>query len=118
MPGSCDRSTFTGILPTAEDEAIIRFFGYDATGFLSDAYDVRITLESTDPNIKLCVYRHDTGSHATECYFDNESCPSNRSYRKDGSFGRDDSADYVIKVYRENGTAPTCTPYTLFIRNG
>ncbi|MCA9549102.1 MAG: choice-of-anchor D domain-containing protein [Myxococcales bacterium] len=113
-----DRSTFTGILPTAEDEDIIRFFGYDATGFLSDAYDVRITLESTDPNIKLCVYRHDTGSHATECYFDNESCPSNRSYRKDGSFGRDDSADYVIKVYRENGTAPTCTPYTLFIRNG
>lgn len=113
-----DSTTFQGILPTMEDEDVIRFFGYDATGFLSDDYDVRVTLQSADPSIRFCVYRHDTDTHLTECFFENESCPGNRSYRKDGSFGRDDSADYIIKVFRENGAAPSCTPYTLFIRNG
>lgn len=113
-----DRTTFQGILPEDTDEDVIRFFGYDATGFFSDDYDVRVTLQSADPSIRFCVYRHDTDTHLTECFFENESCPSDRSYRKDGSFGRDDSADYIIKVFRENGAAPSCTPYTLFIRNG
>ncbi len=113
-----DSATFTGILPTGEDEDVIRFFANDTTGFFSEKYDVRVTMQSADPSIRFCVYRHDTGDHLTECYFDNESCPTNRSYRRDGSLGPDDSADYVIKVFRENGAAPACTPYTLFVRNG
>lgn len=113
-----DSATFTGILPTGEDEDVIRFFANDTTGFFSEKYDVRVTMQSADPSIRFCVYRHDTGDHLTECYFDNESCPTNRSYRRDGSLGPDDSADYVVKVFRENGAAPACTPYTLFVRNG
>lgn len=113
-----DSATFRGILPTGEDEDVVRFFAYDAFSFGSDDFDVRISLQSADPSIRFCVYRHQTSDHLTECFFDNEDCPSNLSYRRDGSSGPNDSGDYTIKVYRENGAAPTCTPFTLFVRNG
>lgn len=116
--GNEDRATFTGIVPADDDVDIIRFFGADESQFLSDDYDVRVTLESTDPGIGFCIYYHETGDHSSECYFNNETCPTDRSYRRDGSLGPDDSADYVIKVYRLPGSAPTCTTYTVFARNG
>ncbi|MBK6689985.1 MAG: choice-of-anchor D domain-containing protein [Deltaproteobacteria bacterium] len=116
--GNNDRATFTGIVPADDDVDIIRFFGADETQFLTDDFDVRVTLESTDPGIGLCVYYHETGNHSQECYFNNENCPTDRSYRRDGSLGPDDSADFVIKVFRLPGSAPTCTTYTVFARNG
>ncbi|MEQ9498336.1 MAG: choice-of-anchor D domain-containing protein [Deltaproteobacteria bacterium] len=113
-----DRTSFTGLIHAEDDIDMIRFFGEDKTNFFSDDFDVRVTLDSADPNIKFCVYRHDTGNHLTECFLENESCPGNRSYRRDGDLGPDDSADFVVKIFREPGTAASCTPYTVFIRNG
>lgn len=110
--------TFTGIIPTADDVDIIRFFGEDASQFLSDDYDVRITLNSADPGIQFCVYRFGTSAHQNECFFTGENCPANRSYRHDGSTGPDDSSDYTIKIFRTQSSEPSCIPYTVFMRNG
>ena len=113
-----DRGTFTGILPTVDDVDVIRFFGSDEFNFPSDDFDVRVTLESTDPSIQFCAYRHETSTHLNECFWENERCPTNRSFRRDGDSGESDDADFTIKVFRTAGAAPSCTPYTLFIRNG
>ncbi len=113
-----DSATYTGILPEDGDEDVIRFFGKDKTDFLSEDFDVRISMQSTDPDISFCVYRHETGDHTSECFFENERCPANRSYRRDGRLGPSDDADFIIKVFREPSAAPTCTSYTLFMRNG
>ncbi|MFT3835588.1 MAG: choice-of-anchor D domain-containing protein [Myxococcaceae bacterium] len=111
-----DSTTYQGLIPTADDVDLIRFFGNDQTGFFSDAYDVRIRLDSADPGISMCVYKN--GGHQSDCFFSNQACPQNRYYEDDGSFGTDDSSDYIIKVYRTMSTAPTCTSYTIFASNG
>jgi hypothetical protein len=116
--GNGDAATFTGIIHSEEDVDIVTFWANDETQIFSDDFDVRISLESSDPGIQLCVYYHETGGHSNECYFENETCPTNRSYRRDGSLGPDDSADFVIKVLRTPGSAPTCSSYTIFARNG
>ena len=110
--------TFRGILPEDGDEDVIRFFAYDRSEFFDDDFDVRVSLESTDPSIQFCIHRHRTDRHLNECHFGGENCPTRRSFRDDGAFGTDDSADYIIEIRRQGGVAPTCTPYTLFVRNG
>ncbi len=112
-----DRATFTGIIPEMGDVDIIRFHARDASQFLKDDFDVRINLESSDPGIRMCIYRHDTEGHLTECFLENERC-NVRSYRKDGSLGREDGADFVIRIFRAPNSAPTCTSYSIFMRNG
>ena len=109
----------TGILPVDGDVDVIRFFAEDGNdiGF-SDSFDVRVSLSSSDPNIKMCVYHHENGSHQTSCEWTDETCPQNNSYEKDGSWGSGDDADFIVKVYRVDGAAPTCTPYTVFMSNG
>ncbi|MBX5480474.1 MAG: choice-of-anchor D domain-containing protein [Myxococcaceae bacterium] len=113
-----DQAQRTGIVPLTDDVDLYRFYGKDATSVFGEDYKVKIRLDSADPNIRMCVYRHDTGSHDSDCYFSNESCPSNRSYQKNGSYGAEDGADYIIKVFRDPGVGPTCTAYTLFMSNG
>ncbi len=112
------QTSHTGIVPLTDDVDIIRFFAEDAFQFLSDDFDVRIRLDSADPNIQMCVYRHNTGAHENDCFFSNEACPSNRTYRRDSSGAGDDSADFIIKVYRNKNAPPTCTAYTVFMSNG
>ena len=109
------RQNASGIISTADDQDLYRFFGLDETQFLSDDYDVRIRLESGDPGIEMCVYRHDVAAHESACLFENETC--GRSYRRDGSWPGDDSADYIIRVRRTQSSAPTCIPYTVFMSN-
>ena len=111
------RATFLGVVPEEGDVDLLRFFAYDESGFFTDAYDVRVRLDSDDPSLRLCVYRHDTDRRLSECFFENESCPVDRQFRREGSFGRDDSADYIVRVFREPNEAPTCTPYTLTVSN-
>jgi hypothetical protein len=113
-----DRASYTGILPSETDVDVIRFFGNDGFQFGSDDYDVRVTMESTDPGIQFCVYRHETGDHLSECFWENERCTPDRAFRHDGSSGPTDSSDYSVKVFRDPTIPPTCTSYTLFIRNG
>jgi hypothetical protein len=110
-------TSVTGIIHSETDVDFIRFFSSDGFQFLSDGYDVRINLSSGDPNITMCVYRYDTSSNVNECYLNNETC-NTRSYRRTGSWTRDDSAMYYIKVFRKPNTAATCTPYTVYMQNG
>jgi hypothetical protein len=112
-----DRTSVTGVLPTTDDIDMYVMFGKDDGGSIfSDAYDVRINIQSADPNIKMCVYRHGTSAHLNQCFFEGETCTT--SYERTGSVGTDDSCDYTIKVFRAPSTAPTCTPYTIFLSNG
>jgi hypothetical protein len=112
-------TTFTGIIPTPDDIDLVEFYGNDQTGFFSDAYDVKIRLDSADPGIQMCVYHHGGSQPAAgTCFFSDEVCPANRYYEKNGSWGTDDSADYVIKVFRTPQSTPTCSTYTLFMSNG
>lgn len=113
--------THVGIIPSEDDVDVIRFHAEDAGGagqVFGDDFDVKVRLDSSDPNILFCIYRHKTKSHVSECYWTEENCPASRSYRKDGSYGSEDGADFIVKVYRKAGTAPTCTSYTLFMSNG
>mgnify|MGYP006289981797 CR=1 FL=1 len=109
--------SFTGVVPDAGDVDVIRFHARDSTQFLSDDFDVRLDLRSNDPGIRMCVYRHDTENHVNECVLENRRCGARR-YRHDGSFGREDGADFVVEVSRSAGSTPSCTTYTLFARNG
>jgi hypothetical protein len=111
-------SNYTGIIPTAADVDLVRFFADDTFMVFSDSYDVKVRLESGDPGISFCVYRTDTANHQSDCFFSNEVCPTNRSFEKNSSGASDDSADYVIKVFRTASSTATCTPYTLFVSNG
>lgn len=107
----------TGMVPLADDVDWIRFHAEDATNVFGDDFDVRITLNSADPNIDMCVYRHRTTGHDSACYMEGESCGS-RSYRRDGSLGSEDGADFDIKIFRRANAAPTCTTYTVNMSNG
>ncbi len=110
--------THLGIVPSEDDVDVIRFHAEDANQVFSEAFDVKVSLSSADPNIMFCIYRKGTANHLNECYWTEENCPSNRSYRKDGSYGSEDGADFIVKVFRRASTAPTCTTYTVFMSNG
>ena len=108
----------TGIIHSTDDEDWVRFFGEDRSQVFSDDYDVRITLSSADPNISMCVSRYDTSTSVNECYTSSNMQCGIRSFRKDGSYGREDGAMYYIKIYRNPTNAATCTPYTVYMQNG
>lgn len=107
----------TGIIATATDEDYIIFYAQDDTQIFSDDYDVRIAMTSADPNITMCVSRYDTGTSVNECYPDSNKTCGIRSYRHDGSLGREDGAMFYLKIYRATG-GPTCTSYTVSMQNG
>jgi hypothetical protein len=118
LPDGGARANFSGIVPTADDVDIVRFFALDESNVFSDDFDVRVRLESPDPGIEFCIYRYNVGAHENACILENESCPgAARSYRRDGDIGPDDSADFTVKVFRRQSTVPTCTNYTVFISN-
>jgi hypothetical protein len=95
----------------------IRFHAEDATNVFSDDFDVRINLSTTDPDIEMCIYRKGGTSHDTSCYQQGETCGI-RSYRRDGSIGSEDGADFDIKIRRRENSAGQCTTYTLTMSNG
>ncbi len=119
--GSIDDSgqslSFTGVIHTEDDVDVIRFHARDRTQFLRDDFDVRIELRSADPDIEMCIYRHDTENHRPECVLENRSCGS-RTYRRQGRLGREDGADFVLEISRRPGSVPTCINYSVFARNG
>ncbi|MBL8913895.1 MAG: hypothetical protein JNM17_24545, partial [Archangium sp.] len=107
----------TGLIATATDEDYIIFYAQDDSQIFSDDYDVRISMTSADPNITMCVSRYDTGTSVNECYPDSNKTCGIRSYRHDGSLGREDGAMFYLKIYRATG-GPTCTSYTVSMQNG
>jgi hypothetical protein len=107
----------TGLIATDTDEDYVIFYAQDDTQIFSDDYDVRVTLSSADPNITMCVSRYDTGTSVNECYADSNKTCGIRTYRHDGSLGREDGAMFYLKIYRTPGAA-TCTPYTVYMSNG
>lgn len=115
---SGDQDNFTGIVHDTSDVDLIRFWAEDGNNVFGDDFDVKISLSSNDPAIQMCVYRSRTTSVQNECFFSEEVCPSGRYYRKDGSLGTSDDAEFIIKVTRLVSSAPSCTPYTVFASNG
>lgn len=108
----------TGLIPTADDEDYIYFYAKDESQFFGEDFDVNINLSSSDPGITMCVSRYDTGNSVNECYPDSNKVCGIRSLRRDGTYGSEDGAMFYIKVYRTASTTPTCTPYTVTMRNG
>ena len=118
LPDNGASATWTGLLPITADVDLIKFHADDQNQFFSDDFDVRISLSSADPGISLCIYRHETKDGENDCFFTEETCPADRQYRKDGSYGTEDGADFVIKVFRTASSVPACIPYTVFMKNG
>ncbi|MBM4377722.1 MAG: choice-of-anchor D domain-containing protein [Deltaproteobacteria bacterium] len=118
LPDNGASATWTGLLPITGDVDLIKFHANDNNQFFYDDFDVRISLSSADPGISLCIYRHGTADGENDCFFTEETCPADRQYRKDGSFGTEDGADFVLKVFRTASSVPACIPYTVFMRNG
>lgn len=110
-------SQYTGLIALAGDIDLVTFTGEDKGQIFGDDYDVKITLNSSDPGIRMCVYRNGGRNLPGNCFFSGEVCPSNRFYRHDGSYGSGDDSDYIVKIFRDPQAAPTCTPYTLFVSN-
>ncbi len=118
-------ATYTGIIHATypsgtriDDVDYISFYAEDASQVFGEDYDVRIDLTSADPGIFMCVSRRDSASYlpVSECG-GSESCGL-RTFRRDGSYGSEDGARYTIKVYRTASSTPSCTPYTVSMRNG
>ncbi|MDX2010209.1 MAG: choice-of-anchor D domain-containing protein [Myxococcaceae bacterium] len=107
----------TGMVPTEDDVDWVGFYAEDANNVFGDDFDVRINLTASDPNIVMCVYRQRSTARQGLCSMNEATCDI-RSYRKDGSLGTDDGADFDIKVYRRANSAPTCTTYSLSMQNG
>ncbi|MCA2979622.1 MAG: choice-of-anchor D domain-containing protein [Myxococcaceae bacterium] len=107
----------TGMIPTPDDVDWVSFYAEDANNLFGDDFDVRITLTASDPNIVMCVYRQRSSARQGLCSMNEATCDV-RSYRRDGSLGTDDGADFDIKVYRRANSAPTCTTYALSMQNG
>ncbi|MEN9797433.1 MAG: hypothetical protein RL653_1129 [Pseudomonadota bacterium] len=118
LPDDGSSATWTGLVPTASDVDLIKFHAEDVNQFFSDDFDVNISLSSADPGISVCIYRHPTADGENDCFFTEETCPGNRTYRRDGSYGTEDGADFVIKVFRNASSVPACIPYTVFMKNG
>ncbi len=110
-------ANFSGVVPTADDVDFVRMHGKDDSQLWGEQFDVRIRLDSADPSVTMCVYRHDTANHVSECFLENETCGI-RSYSRDGDYGSEDGADFVIKVYRPAGSPGSCASYTLSMSNG
>ncbi|MGQ0506636.1 MAG: choice-of-anchor D domain-containing protein, partial [Myxococcaceae bacterium] len=112
------RANVTGALPDTGDVDLIRFYAEDAFALFSDNFDATVQLQSSDPDIRMCIYTYPAGEHSDECFFTAELCPGNNFYqRKSGGAGAD-GADILVKVFRIANTAPTCAPYTLLLGNG
>lgn len=118
--GDGDQASFTGIIPTRGDIDVLRFFGEDGSQLFSEKFKVKVRLASSDPGIGMCVYRADSATHQSDCFFTNEVCPASNYYEKGGSWGSEDGADFIVKVTRLASTtaSATCTPYTVFMSNG
>ena len=116
LPDDGRRVAAVGIVPELGDQDLFRFHAQDEAQLFADAYDVRVQLETADPDLEMCVYRHPTGTPRPECVFENETC--GRRFRRDGTLVSDDAADYLVRVRRRPGAAPTCTAYILRVRNG
>ena len=119
LSDSGQSSSLTGNIPTAADVDVIHFFGKDEGGLgelFGDDFDVRINLNSADPGISMCVSRSGGGSSAQGCAISNETC--GRSFRRDGSYGSEDGADFSIRIFRTASTMPVCTSYTVLMSNG
>lgn len=111
-------SNHTGLIHAPTDEDWILFFGKDESQVFGEDYDVRISLTSADPDISMCVSRHDTASSTTDCFPDSNKVCGLRSFRRDGNYGSEDGAMYYVKVYRTGAAAASCTPYTVYMTNG
>jgi hypothetical protein len=111
--------SYRGVLPKADDVDLIIVHGEDTNSFcfFCDRYDIKIRVDSPDPSVRMCVYTHKQKGHSSECYFTDETCPGDRSFRDDGNLGSDDDADYIIKVFRDPKSPPSCAPYTIFMSN-
>jgi hypothetical protein len=118
LPDNGASATWTGLLPITGDVDLVKFHANDNNQLFSEDFDVRISLSSADPGIGVCIYRHATADGENDCFFTEETCPSDRQYRKDGSYGSEDGADFVIKIFRTASSVPACIPYTVFMRNG
>jgi len=115
-----DRRTVIGQLHHSGDVDWYSFFAVDSGGInelFGDDFHVRINF-SGPPGYKICVFRARRGAHEDVCPAgSDQACSGTLSYDDDGSYGRDDSADYFIKVWTDQPQT-TCQPYTLSVRNG
>lgn len=108
-----------GRVPHVNDVDLIRFHADDGFHVFRERFDVRVELRSDDPDLELCVFRRATDEPRPECVLSSPTCPESRRYRFEGRYGREDAADFVVRV-RAKGVASgrSCTPYRLIVRNG
>jgi hypothetical protein len=116
LPDTGASATHTGVLPSPGDVDWLRFFAEDLSQLFSEGWHVQVRLASSDPTLRMCVYRHDTPAPTSACFETNEVCT--RTFSRVGTWGTDDGAEFYVKVFRAPGAAPTCVPYTVTVSNG
>jgi hypothetical protein len=116
LPDTGASAAYTGVLPAPGDVDWLRFFAEDQSQLFSEGWHVQVRLASSDPAIRMCVYRFDTAAATSACFETNEVCT--RAFSRTGTWGSDDGAEFYVKVFRAPGAAPTCVPYTVTSSNG
>jgi hypothetical protein len=98
-------ASFTGVLPYTGDVNTVRFAS-DSHCFLCSGHTIYVTLTSADPTISMCVFLRSGGDCPTDA--DQNVCSKAVSSGAQGS-------TFLVKVSRQAGAAPTCTPFTVTV---
>jgi hypothetical protein len=108
-----------GIIPTTTDADFFRFYATDDWNVFGDDFQVKVSVDSAEPGIQFCVYRHHADGPTDECLLDDERClTADRVYIAQGSQGSADESEFFVKVFRAPGSSPSCGGYTLHVSNG
>jgi hypothetical protein len=113
------QATAGGIIPTTGDADFFRFFAADDWNLFGDDFAVKVSVDAGDPGIRFCVYRQFADAATNECLLENEHClTTDRVYVAHGGQGSEDESEFYVKVFRQDGSRPTCGGYTLHVSNG
>jgi hypothetical protein len=108
-----------GRIPTPDDVDLVRFHADDGFHVFRERFDVHVELRSDSTDLELCVFRRPTDEPRPACVLSDPHCPRDGHVRFEGTYGREDAADFVVRIRpRARDSAPSCTPYRLIVRNG
>lgn len=107
-----------GVIAGPGDVDLVRFHADDGFHVFREDFDVRVELLGETAGLEMCVHRRGTDEPQPECLLSAPTCPADGRYRYEGRYGREDAADFVVRLQARPDAPAACIPYRLQIRNG
>lgn len=123
--GACAEAVDGGVLPEGRRQAVpgvlhpddtdwYRWVATDQNTIWNEGFDLRVTLQTDDEDLRLCVFSAPGVIPPGPCYGGEPVC--GRTFRRPGRSFSDDTSTLWIRV--DGASSKTCAPYTLTARNG